>query len=130
MLLSTILISCILSSYAFSALTKNFHDSCVTGAKVAFKRTPSSNEALTEIAKEKATFYEQKANLLEKEFKSYYLSKELREADATGAIPKTEIFQFFDSRPNSIWSSTEKPAHRYMVPTIPDNDTDFFKHCE
>lgn len=127
----TILISCLVSSYSFSALTVNFNDNCVTGATLAFKRLQSQNDALTNQAKQQTEFYGTKVNELDQEFRSYYLAKELRQADETGAIPKTQIYQFLNSRTNSIWEKPKQTNHTtYMVPTLPSNDTNFFKNCK
>lgn len=130
-LLITILISCLLSSYSFSALAENFNDNCVTGAVVTLKRITSPNEALTDQAKREADFYGQKVHDLEKEFRSYYLAKELREADETGAIPKTQIYQFLNSKREPTTENAIQPnSTTYMVPALPSNDTEFFKNCE
>lgn len=131
-LLITILISCLLSSYSFSALTVNFNDNCVTGATVTFKRITSINDALTNQTRREAEFYEQKIHKLDKEFRSYYLAKELREADETGAIPKTQIYQFLNSKkqPTAWQNSIQSNSTGYMVPTLPSNDTEFFYNCK
>lgn len=130
-LLMTILISCLMSSYSFSALTVNFNDNCVTGAALAFKRLQLADEALTNHAKQDAEFYGKKFIELDKEFRSYYLAKELRVADETGAIPKTQIYQFLNSKTNSIWEAPKQTNQTsYMVPTLPSNDTEFFKNCK
>lgn len=130
-LLITILISCLLSSYSFSALAENFNDNCVTGAAVTLKRITSPDEALTDQAKREADFYGQKVLDLDKEFRSYYLAKELREADETGAIPKTQIYQFLNSKRNPTTENPKQPnSTTYMVPTLPSNDTEFFKNCK
>lgn len=132
-LLITILISCLLSSYSFSALTVNFNDNCVTGASLSFKRIPFSNETLTDQAKHDAEFYRRKSNELDKDFRSYYLSKEVREASErakTATGPKTQIYQLSNDKSNAMWSTTKAPNQTYMTVDIPSNDTDFFKNCK
>lgn len=120
-----------LSSYSFSALTVNFNDNCVTGATVTFKRITLVNELSPEQTKAEAEFYAQKIQELDKEFRSYYLAEELREADETGAIPKTHIYQFLNSKKNPTAENPKQAnSTAYMVPQLPSNDTEFFKNCK
>lgn len=129
-LLVTILITCLLSSYAFSALIANFNGNCVTGATLVFKQMPNNNTALTEQAKQDAQFYSKKANELYQDFQLYYSPKELRDIDETGAVPKTQIFRFLENGPSFMRSTTEKTSQSYSEPTIPSNDLEFFKNCK
>lgn len=130
-LLITILISCLLSSYSFSALAENFNDNCVTGAAVTLKRIELPDEASTDQAKWEANFYAQKVHELDKDFRSYYIAKELREADETGAIPKTQIYQFYNSKRNPMPENKTQPnSTAYLVPTLPSNDTEIFNNCK
>lgn len=129
-LLIIILITCLLSSYAFSALVVNFNDNCVPGAKLAFKRFPSIAEALTDSTKQNAEFYGRKVDELYHEFKTYYMSKELREIDETNAVPKTQIFQFLKNSPTTTKGTTERLDRAYLTTTIPANDSEFFSLCE
>lgn len=119
-----------MSSYAFSALIANFHDNCVPGAKLTFKRIPSTAEALTNSTKEEAEFYGKKVHDMYHEFKTYYMSKELREKDENNAIAKTQIYQFLDNRPSGLRSTTERTNLTYLTVTIPVNDSDFFTNCK
>lgn len=129
-LLILILITCLLSSYAFSALIVNFNDNCVPGADLAFKRFPSLTEALTDSTKHDAEFYGNKVDALYHDFKAYYMSKELREIDETNAIPKTQIYQFLQSGPSITRSTTERSNQPYLTTTIPSNDSEFFRICK
>lgn len=129
-LLITICITCLLSSYAFSSLITNFNGNCVAGAGLVFKKIPNIDEALTEQSKQQAEFYSKKANELYKDFQLYYLSKDLRDIDETNAVPKTQIYQFLNNGPSITRTTTEKSSLSYMVPTIPSNDSDFFRNCE
>ncbi|XP_031618155.1 uncharacterized protein LOC116337616 [Contarinia nasturtii] len=129
-LLVTILITCLLSSYAFSALVSNFHDNCVPGAKLMFKRIPSIGDALTNATREDSEFYGKKVNDMYHEFKTYYMSKELREIDENNAQPKTQIYQILSNRQNLVRSTTERANLSHLTVTIPANDSDFFSNYQ
>lgn len=100
------------------------------GAKLTFKRIPSAAEALTNSTKEESEFYDKKVDDLYHEFKTYYMSKELREKDENNAIAKTQIFQFIDSRSSELRSTTERANLSYLTVTIPANDSDFYTNCK
>lgn len=97
---------------------------------MTFKRIPLAAEALTNATKEDAEFYGKKVDDLFHEFKTYYMSKELREKEENNAIAKTQIFQFIDSRSSELRSTTERANLSYPKDTIPTNDSDFYTNCK
>lgn len=95
----------------------NFKEHCVSEADLVFQRIPSTDNASTH-----------KANEMYAEFREYYSPKDLGEIDETGAVPKTQIYQFLSRGPSLTRSTTERSSFPYLVPTIPANDSDFLKN--
>lgn len=112
-----------------SALVTNFKDNCVPGAKLSFEPFPSITEALIDSKKHDAEFYSQKVDKLYHEFKTFYMSKELRKLDETSSVPKTQIYQFLNSGPSITRSTTERSSESLMA-TVSKNDSEFFRNCK
>lgn len=102
----------------------------MSGTKVTFKRIPLVNAAFTNSTRDEAEFYGKKVNDLYHEFKTYYMSKELRESDGNNALTKTHIYQFLDNRPNRIRSTTERANLSYLTVQIAANDSDFYTNSK
>lgn len=131
-LLVIILISCLLSSYSFSALTANFNEICVTGSDLKFKRLPQTNARISNESKQwDAEFHGQKADRLDKEFRLYYVDKERREIEEKNDPgEKTQIFQFRRNSQNALRTTTERSNESSSEPPIPSNDLNFFRNCK
>lgn len=100
------------------------------GTKLTFKQIPPDDAALTNATKDEAEFYAKKVNDLYHEFKTYYMSTELRESDGNNALAKTHIYQFLDNRPNGLRSTTERANLSYLTVQIPANDSNFYSNCK
>lgn len=125
-------ITCFLSSYAFQAFLSNFNLNCVTGASVAFKEIQFKNVGLTDQAKQEADYSIRKINETSKEFRMYYMSREMRlqQIAETEEVPKTQIYQFLNGGPSMYRSTTERSSNSSGVTPIPIEDIHFFQNCK